>query len=107
MMPELRWLFHVPNGGKRTALVGAQMKAMGVKPGVPDLLLPVWREGSAGLALEMKTAIGRLSTEQNDWKHHFESEGWQFRVARSAQEARTILCAYLGMAESTAPPLAS
>ena len=52
--PELKLLFHVPNGGKRNAAEAARFKAMGVKAGVPDLCLPVPRGGYAGLYIEMK-----------------------------------------------------
>lgn len=34
-------LIHVPNGGARSKVEGAIFKAMGVKAGVPDILLPL------------------------------------------------------------------
>ena len=92
----MRWLHHSPNGGKRDALAGAQMKALGVKPGWPDLILPHSNGQHPGLVIEMKSATGSTSKEQKDWLAHFEDQNWQVRVARSAQEARTILCLYLG-----------
>lgn len=101
LMPELRWLFHVPNGGLRTALAGAQMKALGVKPGVPDLILPVGR----GLAIEMKSATGSTTPEQKEWLAHFEAQGWTVAIARSAQDARIALCQYLGINPDQAPAL--
>ena len=39
--PELEYIYHVPNGGSRNAREAANLKAQGVKPGVPDLELPV------------------------------------------------------------------
>lgn len=41
--PELEYIYHVPNGGSRNAREAANLKAQGVKPGVPDLELPVAR----------------------------------------------------------------
>ena len=38
--PCLDWIFHSPNGGKRSASEGGRFKAMGVKAGVPDFMLP-------------------------------------------------------------------
>lgn len=113
LAPDLRWLHHSPNGGKRDAFTGAQMRALGVKRGFPDLILPV-RVTDAngvggicpGLIIEMKSAIGKLSPEQKEWKEHFEAQGWTFAVARSAQEARTQLCLYLGINPDCAPALA-
>lgn len=106
VLPDLRWLHHSPNGGKRDAFTGAQMRALGVKKGFPDLILPVRSGDCAGLIIEMKSAIGRLSPEQKEWQAHFAAQGWTFAVARSAQEARTELCLYLGIKTDCVPPLA-
>ena len=82
------------------------MKALGVKKGFPDLVLPVRAGDAPGLVLEMKSATGKLSPEQIEWKAHFLAQGWRFELARSAQEARTVLCQYLGMSSDCAPALA-
>jgi hypothetical protein len=36
--PDAFW-FHPPNGGARTRVEGAILKSLGVRPGVPDLIL--------------------------------------------------------------------
>lgn len=109
LMPELRWLHHSPNGGRRDGFTGAQMKALGTKAGFPDLILPVRQPGSLGsipgLVIEMKTAIGRTSTDQDAWLDLFENSGWVTALARSADEARGILCRYLAVDPAQAPPL--
>lgn len=56
--PELKLLLHVPNGGYRLKSEAARMHGMGVKAGVPDLLLPVARGKYHGLWIEMKRAKG-------------------------------------------------
>jgi hypothetical protein len=56
--PELELLFHVPNGEARDPRTAAKLKWLGVRPGVPDLLLPMPRGPYAGLALEMKRRRG-------------------------------------------------
>jgi hypothetical protein len=106
LMPALRWLHHSPNGGKRDAVVGGQMKALGVKPGFPDLILPHC-DGSAfiGLVIEMKSATGRTTDTQDEWLDHFTQQGWLVHVARSAEEGRTILCNYLGHDPEQCPPI--
>ena len=38
--PELRLLYAIPNGGHRHKAMSAELKAEGVKPGVPNLCLP-------------------------------------------------------------------
>lgn len=65
--PELALLFHIPNGGSRDPREAAHMKEQGVKPGVPDLCLPVPRGRYHGLYIEMKTPTGRTSKDQEWW----------------------------------------
>ena len=53
--PQYRGLlFHIPNGGKRTKVEAARLKAMGVVPGVPDLFLAIAGYGYYGLFIEVK-----------------------------------------------------
>ena len=59
--PELEWLYHIPNGGKRGKIEAARFKAMGVKAGVPDLCLPVPMGRYHGLYIEMKRREDRKS----------------------------------------------
>ena len=47
--PELKLLYHVPNGGSRNKAEAGRFKAEGVKAGVPDLCLPVPRGEFHGL----------------------------------------------------------
>lgn len=55
-------IFAIPNGGVRSKVVAAKMKAEGVVAGVPDLYVPEWR-----LWIEMKRQHGgRLSQPQRD-----------------------------------------
>jgi hypothetical protein len=55
--PLTDWLFHVPNGGARSVVEGAIFKGLGVKPGVPDLVLPILSGGYCGSS--SKTRTGR------------------------------------------------
>ena len=105
LLPALKWLHHSPNGGKRDAITGGQMKALGVKPGFPDLVLPVATLTHAGLAIEMKSETGRTSTEQDEWLQHLGNNGWSTAIARSAEEGRRILCDYLGIDHNQTPAL--
>ena len=93
--PELRFLFHTPNGGHRARLTAAKLKAEGVRPGVPDYLLPVQRGEHVGLAIELKTAKGRTSPEQREWLAHLTQEGWMATVARGWEQAWDVTRDYL------------
>jgi len=104
--PALEMLFHVPNGGSRHIAEATKLKAMGTRQGVPDLLLPVPRLGGHdkaceriehnGLALELKSAKGRLRPEQAWWLRQLQDQGWAVAVAWTFSEARHVFRSYLG-----------
>ncbi|MFY3456953.1 VRR-NUC domain-containing protein [Achromobacter xylosoxidans] len=101
--PELARLFHVPNGGQRNATVAAKLQGQGVKPGVPDLCLPVPRFGCPGLWIEMKTQEGRVSAHQKDWIAYLRKAGYRVEICRSFDEARDVLLGYLDPKVSCSP----
>lgn len=89
---------HVPNGGHRSKRVAGRMKAMGTKPGVPDVLCFVPSRGHPGLAIEMKrpgAPPSATSKEQHAWLRHLEGLGWHACVCRGFEEAKTALEGYL------------
>lgn len=96
--PPLARLFHIPNGGKRDQATAARLKAEGVTAGVPDLCLPVARQGYHGLYIEMKAAGGRVSSEQRQWLAAAAADGYMAVVCRSWPEAARIIARYLGEA---------
>lgn len=93
--PELERLFHIPNGGQRHKVVAAKLVGQGVRPGVPDLCLPVPRGGWHGLWIEMKSATGRTSPEQREWLEFLALQGYATAVCRGWFAARDVLLAYL------------
>ena len=102
-MPELRLMFAIPNGGHRNMLVAKKMKAEGVKPGVPDILLPVARQGFHGLFVEMKVQSakpkkegkGGLSDLQCSWIGDLRNQGYKVAVCYGRDEAITEITNYL------------
>lgn len=104
--PQLALLFHVPNGGERNLKVAAGLKAQGVKPGVPDLCLPVpkYLNGECyfhGLYIELKTPDkiksknGGLSDEQIKWREALQEQGYCATVAYGWIEACKQIEEYL------------
>lgn len=63
--PELKWLFHVPNGGSRNRMEAVKFKQMGVKAGVSDLCLPYPKGIYHGLFIEMKYGRNRQQGKQS------------------------------------------
>ena len=94
--PELRWLFAVPNGEKRPKVTAAILKGQGVKPGVPDLILPVPRGPYHGLAIEMKRVKGRGPTEEQElWLDGLAGMGWRTQTCWGADEAIDLIRQYM------------
>lgn len=94
-MPELKFLFHIPNGGKRGKAEAARFKAAGVKAGIPDLFLPVPRGKYAGLFIELKKQGGRLSLNQKIWINNLERQGYCTRVCYGWEQAAETIQKYL------------
>lgn len=86
--PSLVW-FHPPNGGARSKVEGAIFKAMGVKPGVPDLVF-VLPDGRAAF-LELKAGRGRLSPAQEGFLARIDKLGCPWASVRSLAEAAHII----------------
>jgi hypothetical protein len=89
---------HPPNGGGRSKAEAGAFKALGVKPGVPDVLCFLRRGGSVGLALELKrqgAPPSAVSRDQEKWLARLRDNGWSVAVARGFDEARAQFEAYL------------
>lgn len=93
--PELKLMHHIPNGGKRSKSEAARFKAMGVKPGVSDVFLPVPRGKYHGLYIELKALDGRPSKDQKDFITAVVEQGYAGFVAYGGEEAAGIVEAYL------------
>lgn len=86
--PALQWLMHVPNGGRRSRGEAGKLRAMGVRKGVSDWILPFPSPSGryAGLAIELKSHNGTVSDEQQDFLDDSEAAGWLTAVVRSSDE---------------------
>lgn len=94
--PELKLLHHIANERKCSPQQGQFLKRKGVKPGVPDLCLPVARGGYHGLYIELKRAVGGiLSDEQKWWIDELISQGYAAIVCHGADEAIRAIKEYL------------
>jgi len=82
--PETRGLFfHVPNGGSRNKIEGMQLKASGVIPGIPDMIL--LHKGSA-YGFELKKQDGKVSEAQVKVHKTWQDNGTPVYVIRSFEE---------------------
>lgn len=118
--PRLEWLYAVPNGGARgdsalsRQIRGAQLKAEGVKAGVPDIFLPVpiweWNPTGVdkvvkycGLYIELKRpelkpkryGNGGLSNEQMAFAEYANANGYLWVCSYGWREAANAIKLYL------------
>lgn len=88
---------HVPNGGLRGMREAKLFKAQGVRPGVPDYVLPLARNGFHGLYIELKAGHGTLEPEQRAELERLVADGYCACCAWTADAAYTALAGYLGV----------
>lgn len=87
VLPHIERMFAVPNGGHRHKATAAKMKAEGVKPGVPDVMLPVARGGYCGLFIEMKFGRNKPTKKQADWLDYLATAGYCTAVCWDVNDA--------------------
>lgn len=94
--PDLEMIYAIPNGGFRFDATAGRLKAEGVKPGVPDLMLPVPRGTFHGLYIEMKAHTGgRVSEHQAAWHEKLKRQGYAVAVCPGWEAARDEIINYL------------
>ena len=107
--PRFLLLYHPANGGKRDGPTAAKLQRMGVRPGVPDLHLPVvvrhhettedggerWT-GYYGCWIELKRrTLGRTSQEQHTYHELLRVHGHYVTTCYGWLEAAKTLSWYL------------
>jgi hypothetical protein len=125
--PRLGLLFAIPNGAKlpytkssrgvRYSPEAIRLKSEGLRPGVPDLFLPVPEYGGGddlpfgefvqwhGLFIEMKSLGGTLTVEQKEMIEQLRTQGYRVEVCHGAEQAIAVLQEYLGMDRQVAMEL--
>jgi hypothetical protein len=104
-IPELELLYAIPNGAKlpwrkdksghRYSKEAIKLKAEGLKPGIPDLMLPVARGGYHGFYLEMKYGRNSPEAHQLEMMDKLRLQGYLVLVFYSWQNAAKELLVYM------------
>ena len=94
---EIEWslLFSIPNGGYRKLKTGIMLKKTGLKPGIPDIMLPVARGGFMGMFIEMKSEKGVVQKNQKAWHILLRAQGYKVDVCRGCSQAVRVIREYL------------
>ena len=94
--PELKLLFAIPNGSHKSIATAMRFKREGLKPGVPDICLPVARGDYHGLYIELKrVAGGKLSVNQGNWLNALNEQGYFAVECEGFDKAREVIERYL------------
>lgn len=87
------WFCSIPNeaagSGLHAKIRMAQLVAMGLRSGAPDLLC--FLPGGSLLALEVKAPSGTQSPSQKDFQSRLEKLGFKYHVVRSVDDVQEIL----------------
>jgi hypothetical protein len=76
--------FHTPNGGSRNVIEAARFKSLGVRPGIPDIVILA----PCLCALELKRERRSSTTDaQKAWLQAFADAGFKVAVARGIDDA--------------------
>ena len=98
LVPELELMYHIPNEGKRSRATGRRMRQEGLRRGVPDICLPVARNGFHALYIELKRTKGsRVSDDQKGWIEALEAQGNKAVVCCGWNAAADVIEEYLGL----------
>lgn len=91
LRPPTLWTAFPAGGGGRVR--GALLKAMGLKPGWPDVIVMhgFRTRTTVLLGIELKTTAGRLSPEQKEVAQGFRAAGAHYRVCRSLDDVEWAL----------------
>lgn len=71
-------------------------KAMGVKKGVPDIVLYYSANGYNGFAIELKVKPNRPTKEQKEFIKHLQNNGWYADICYSLEEFIEHFYKFLG-----------
>lgn len=94
--PIAKHIYAIPNGSHKSPATAMKFKREGLRPGVPDLCLPVPRGAFHGAYFEMKrTKGGVISDKQADWMGFLAQQGYYCKVCKGADEAIQAIKDYL------------
>ena len=92
---QLKWLYHIANGGLRVKGEATKLKAMGVKAGVSDICFPFPHGVYHVLFVEMKYGDNKPTEKQLEFLQDMQEAGHFTAVCYSAQAAVEIIRSYM------------
>lgn len=94
--PVAKHIFAIPNGSHKSPAAAAKFKREGLRPGIPDLFLPVARGEFHGMFIEMKRTKGGITSEnQSEVMDALDAQGYFVYLAKGAEKAIGMIEWYL------------
>ena len=95
--PELKLMYHIPNGGIRNPVTAYRLKLQGVLAGVCDIHLPIPKGKYHSLYLELKAKYNKLTEKQRWFIDEMNRYGHYACVAYGLDEAIKVIEWYLNI----------
>lgn len=100
--PKVFWC-HIPNGGKRSPFESYKAQKLGLKSGLPDLMIFKQKESYtgmikyfiSGLFIELKIKPNKPQASQILAMNELKKNGWAGGVCYSFEEAKKLIDNYL------------
>ena len=81
---------------KIASIMMVKLKASGLSPGFPDLMVPMVNKHYSALFIEMKRAVGGVvSDTQKYWNTYLNKQGYQAFICYGADEAIKVIDDYV------------
>lgn len=94
--PELQLVNGSMNGVRVSPNIRAKLKGQGLRPGIPDIDVPIKRGEFCGLRIELKRVRGgSVSKDQKRYHGLLRGQGYRVEVCRGWVEAVGVLTEYL------------
>ncbi len=88
-------IFAIPNGGSRHVVEAVNLKRQGVRAGIPDLCIPMARQGYHALYIELKVGKNKPTPSQLAWQATLNLNGNLSVICYGADEAIKTIEGYM------------
>lgn len=92
---------HVANERHTSPARGGKLKKMGVKRGVPDILIFEPRGPFVGLAIELKVGRNKPTEDQHKWLFKLTMNGWHSATCYNLDEVIEVVETHLEQGKSS------
>lgn len=90
------YYYHVPNGMYSNRITVSRFKRMGMKPGLPDIIILDAFCGYHGLVVELKCGRNKLTDSQLRWLGIFRSCNWGSVWLNDFDDFKFLIESYVG-----------